>query len=64
MLLKLEFSRLILEKSSGIKFNENLSSRRWAVPCRRTDRHAQANSLLFEVLQTCLKIMQGKMLLY
>ena len=34
-LIKLELSRQSLEKFSNIKFNENLSSGRRTVPCRR-----------------------------
>jgi len=45
ILIKFEFSRQIFEKSSNIKFDENLPSGRRAVPCgrkdRRTDRHLQ-----------------------
>ena len=35
--MKLEFSRLIFEKSSNIKFHENPLSGSRAVPCGRTD---------------------------
>jgi len=41
ILMKLSFSRQILEKYSGIKFNENPSSGSRTVPCRRTDRQAR-----------------------
>jgi hypothetical protein len=48
VLMKLECSRQIFEKSSNIKFNKNLSSVRGIVPCgqigRQTDRHDEANS--------------------
>jgi len=42
--MKLEYSGQTFEKYSNIEFNENLSSRRRAVPCGRTDRHDEANS--------------------
>jgi len=41
--MKLEFYRHIVEKSSNIKFHENPSSGSRVVPCRRTDRHDEAN---------------------
>jgi hypothetical protein len=41
--MKPEISRQIFEKSSTIKFHENLSSGSRAVPCGRTDRHDEAN---------------------
>jgi len=40
MLMKLEFSRQILENYSNIKFQENLSSGSRVVPWGRTDRQA------------------------
>jgi hypothetical protein len=33
-----------LEKTSNIKFNENLSSGRRVVPCAQTDKHDKANN--------------------
>ena len=44
ILMKLEFSRQIFEKSSNIKFHKNPSSGSRVVPCGRTDRHDVANS--------------------
>ena len=44
ILMKLEFSRQIFEKSSNIKFHETPSSGSRVVPCVRTDRHDEANS--------------------
>jgi hypothetical protein len=47
-LMKLEFSRLILEKYSNIKIHDNPSSRGRVVPrgrtSGRTERHDEANS--------------------
>jgi len=43
-LIKLEFSRQILEKYSNIKFPDSPSSGSRVVPRRRTDRHDEANS--------------------
>jgi hypothetical protein len=40
ILMKLEFSRQIFEKSSNIKFHENPSSESRVVPFRQTDRRA------------------------
>jgi len=37
ILMKLEFSRQIFEKSTNIKFHQNLSSGISVVPCGRTD---------------------------
>ena len=46
--MKFQFQRKILEKSSNIKFYENLSSLSRVVPCRRmdeqTDRYDGTNS--------------------
>jgi hypothetical protein len=36
--MKLEFSRLIFEKSSNTKLNENPSSGSPVVPCEQTDK--------------------------
>ena len=48
MLMKIEFSRQILEKSPNIKFHENPCSVSRVVPCVRTDGraagHDEANS--------------------
>jgi len=43
ILIKLEFSRLIFEKYSNIKFHENPPSGSGVVPCGRTDGHNEAN---------------------
>ena len=47
MLMKLEFSRQIFEKCSDIKFHENPSSWRWAIPHGRTDRNITKLSCRF-----------------
>jgi len=44
--MKLEFSRQIFEKSSNIKFHENLSSGSRVVPCGRTDRRTDMAKLI------------------
>jgi len=45
ILMKLEFSEEILEKSSNIKFNENPASNSRVVLCRRPDTHTdEANN--------------------
>jgi len=48
ILMTLDFSQQIFEKSSNIKFHKNLSSGSWVVPweCmdQATDRHNEANS--------------------
>jgi len=46
ILMKLEFSTQISEKSSNIKFNKNPSSGSGVVPCGQTDRHDESNSRL------------------
>jgi len=38
ILMKREFSKQIFEKSSNIKFHDNLSSASRVLPCERTDR--------------------------
>ena len=58
--MKIEFSRLIFEKYSNVKFNENPSGGSRVVPCGQTDRHDEANSLVFAILRTCLKIENSK----
>jgi hypothetical protein len=42
ILIKLEFSRQIVEKYSKINFHENPYSGSRFVPCGRTDRHDEA----------------------
>jgi len=44
--MKLEFSRQIFEKSSGIIFHENLSSGNRVAPCGRTDRQTDMTKLI------------------
>jgi hypothetical protein len=44
ILMKLEFSRQIFEKSSDIDFHENPSSGSRTVPRERTDGHDEASS--------------------
>ena len=41
--MKLELSRLIFEKPSNMKFNENLFSGSWVGPCGQRDRRMGAN---------------------
>jgi hypothetical protein len=52
ILMKLELSRRIFEKSSNIKFNQNPSSGRRVVLCGRTERQQS----LFALLRRRLKI--------
>jgi len=53
--MKLEFSSQIFEKSSNIKFNENLSGGGQVIPCRWTDGQTWQNYFsLFAILQTRL----------
>ena len=44
ILMELEFSQQIFEKSSNIIFHNNLSRGSRVLPCERTDRHDEANS--------------------
>jgi hypothetical protein len=44
--MKLEFSQQIFEKSSNIKFHENMSSGSRVVPCRRTDGYTGMMKLI------------------
>jgi len=44
ILMKLEFSGQILEKSSNIKLHKNPFSTSLVVPCGQTDRHDEASS--------------------
>ena len=44
--MKLEFSRQSFEKSSNIKFNQNLSSGSRVVPCGRKDRQTALTKLI------------------
>jgi hypothetical protein len=44
IVMKLEFSQYIFEKSSNSTFQENLSGESRVVPCVRTDRHGEADS--------------------
>ena len=54
--MKLEFSRQIFEKSSNIKFHENLSSGSRVVPCGQTDGQPWRSWLsFFAILRTRLK---------
>jgi hypothetical protein len=43
IVMKLEFSRQIFEKSTNIKFHENPSCGSRVVACGRTDGHDEAN---------------------
>ena len=47
ILMKIEFSRQIFEKSSNVKFHENPSSESRVVLRGQTDRHDGANNRLF-----------------
>jgi hypothetical protein len=51
ILMKLEFSRQILQKYSKIKFHENPSSRRRLFPCGQTDGYEEANSRFSQFCQ-------------
>jgi hypothetical protein len=59
ILMELEFSRQIFEKSSNIRFHENPSGGSRVVPCGqtdgRTDRHDDGNKSLLAILRTRLK---------
>jgi hypothetical protein len=48
ILMKLEFSRHIIEKFSNINFHKNLFSGSRVVPCGQTDGHDEANSRLLQ----------------
>jgi len=52
--MTLEISQQIFEKSSNIKSHENLSRGSRVFPCRRTDRHDEANSHFLQILWICL----------
>ena len=58
IVMKLEFSRHIFEKSSNIKFQENPFSETRVIPCGRTDkqtdRHDEANSRLSQLCERAL----------
>ena len=41
ILMKLEFSRQVFEKSSNVKFNQNPSRESRVVPCGQTDRRTR-----------------------
>ena len=44
-LIRIEFSRLVFEKYSNMKFHENPSSGGRVIPCGQKDRHGEPNSL-------------------
>jgi len=46
IVMKLEFSRQYFEKYSNIKFQENLSSGSWVVPCGQMDRQTDIMKLI------------------
>ena len=54
VLMKLEFSRQVFEKSSNIKFHEIPSNGSRVVPCGRTDRHDEANSRFSQFCESAL----------
>jgi hypothetical protein len=41
LLMKFEFTQQVFEKSSSIKFHENLSGGSGIIPCGQTDRHTR-----------------------
>jgi hypothetical protein len=49
ILMELKFSRQIFEKSPNVEFHEPYSSGSQAIPCRRTDRHDEANSRFLQI---------------
>jgi len=46
ILIKLAHSQQIFKKYPNTKFNENLSSGSWVVPCRQTDRQPDTTKLI------------------
>jgi hypothetical protein len=60
VLIKPELPRHIYEKNPNLEFHENPSIGSQGVPSGRTDGHDAANSLLFVILRTCLKIITMK----
>ena len=50
--MKLEFSRQIFEKYSGVKFYENPSSGSRVVPCRQTDGQADRQTDMTKLIVT------------
>ena len=57
--MKLEFSRQIVEKYSGVKFNENPSSGKRVDPFGQTDRHDEANSRVSQFCEHAYKVIAG-----
>jgi hypothetical protein len=60
ILMKIEFSRQMFEKYSNIKFRENPFSGSLVVPCRRTDRHDEANFRFSQFLRKAPKIVKWR----
>jgi len=58
--MKIEFSRPIFEKYPNFKFNENPSGGSRVVPCGQTDRRDEANSRVFAISRTHLKVENSK----
>jgi len=56
ILMKLEFSRKIVEKYSNVKFNENPCSGGRDVPCGRTDRHNEASGRFSQFWEGAYKL--------
>jgi len=54
--MKLEFSLQIFEKSSDIKFHENLSHGSRVVRRGQTDRHDEANSRFSQICERAWKV--------
>jgi hypothetical protein len=44
--MQFEFSQLVFEESSNIKFHQNPSSESRVVPCGQTDGHDEGNNRL------------------
>ena len=55
IVMKLEFSRQILEKYSNINFHGNPSSESLVVPCGQTEGHDKANSRFSQFCESAEK---------
>jgi len=54
--MSLEILRQNFGKAPNIKFNDNLSGGSLVVPCGRTDRHDEANSLFPQLCKSAYKV--------